>query len=81
MPKVHQRKIKQQASYDGNKKGSNSDKERTSSDQEQTEESYTCSKCGKSVDQVIECECCMLWFCCKCQNVSEDMMSALNEHI
>ena len=53
MPKYRRKAKKSQTPYDGNKKGNPLDREKPLED---TEESFTCVKCSKSVEQVIQCE-------------------------
>ena len=80
MLKYHRKAEKSQMPYDGNKKGNPSDREKPLEDSEDTEESFTYVKCSKFVEQVIQCEYCLKWYCCTCQNVPDGMMSALIEY-
>ena len=43
------------------------------------EDNCTCSQCSKSVEQLLECECCEQWYCCACQNVCDKMFAVLHE--
>ena len=43
------------------------------------EDNCTCSQCSKSVEQMLECECCEQWYCCACQNVGDKMFAVLDE--
>ena len=45
-----------------------------------TSEVLKCEKCGKTVDNLLQCECCSLWNCCQCQNVPDIMFAALNNY-
>ena len=47
-------------------------------DTESTEE-YICVECKKLVDEVVQCEKCIKWYCCVCQNINEKMYEALFE--
>ena len=40
---------------------------------------YVCDVCKKSVDEVVQCERCIKWFCCVYQNISEKMYDAIFE--
>ena len=46
---------------------------------EDTEDNYKCSQCSKSMEQMLECECCEQWFCCTCQNVCDKLFAVLCE--
>ena len=80
MPKYRRKAKKSQIPYDNNKKGNPLDREKPLEDSEDTEESFTCVKCSKFVEQVIQCEYCLKWYCCTCQNVPDGMMSALIDY-
>ena len=77
MPKTkYLRKKKQQpAPYD--KIGSSASKEPATDEVEG--ETLVCSKCSKSVDEILQCENCLCWYCCTCQNVCENMWMALTQ--
>lgn len=59
------------------KKGSSVSKEPAVD--EVKEETLVCSKCSKSVDEILQCENCLYWYCCTCQNVCENMWVALTQ--
>lgn len=75
MPKCR-RKKKQSMPYD--KKSASTSQDQSTEDP--AEETFTCSSCSKSVDQILQCEYCLKWYCCTCQNVCDNMMSALTQY-
>ena len=60
-----------------NKIGSSASKEPATDEVEG--ETLVCSKCSKSVDEILQCENCLCWYCCTCQNVCENMWMALTQ--
>ena len=75
MPKYRRKPKRPQAPYDNQK-----NKGKPPEENEDTEESFTCAKCSKSVEQVLQCEYCLKWYCCACENVPNGMMTALIEY-
>ena len=73
--KISPQEEQQPAPYD--KIGSSASKEPATDKVEG--ETLVCSKCSKSVDEILQCENCMCWYCCTCQNVCENMWMALTQ--
>ena len=53
--------------------------ENTSSQGSQIE-SFSCDKCSKSTDHLLQCEFCTSWFCNVCCNIHEDLLNSLGDY-
>ena len=71
------RKKKQTVPYDKKVLVHCTSKEQITEDR--AEETLTCSSCSKSVEQILQCEICLSWYCCTCLNVCDNIMSALTQ--
>ena len=79
--KKHPKKNTGILSYSSSKKTTDNCKEpEDASAQTDASEILKCEKCGKTVDNLLQCECCSLWNCCQCQNVPDIMFAALNNY-
>jgi len=48
-------------------------------DSSQELELLVCDKCTVTVDQLIQCERCQVWYCSQCENVLVKLMGLLDE--
>ena len=79
MPK-YRRKKKPAGPYDGTKRPTNAvDREKSTQGSDNNEEILGCDSCKADVDNIVQCEKCLLWLCCDCESISPNMFKAMTE--